>query len=1262
MSRELFVFNPQNDVRGFLAAGAPFLRGHDAAEAARRLFLLTMGDRANAGAAAQGSVAAEVAALFEHQAFGTLAVGAFESATTAEASRLHVAAAGLVPRLAVALSPKAPAKSLDLAARALKNLAETRQSREAAAKAGLFRALVAAASAITRPAPGSDEYLALRSCVVDAGAVAALLAWATTPSSRVVDEALAVVLALTASPEGRAQIVAAGGPSVLGRLLGETDSPAALQRVLKTLNNVCVDPAGVAAVAASPDAIYHAFDLMMVLGQDSPLFALLAQFLSNALRGSSVSAVVKDVSGIETVVTALRHAKDAALREVLLSILGNLLCDSENVDTCLEENVPKLFVAQLSPQNTPGILQEVLRGIVNATGVNEPFRMAIIDAGGLKALVGLLNSNAPHEIRVLALNALKNLSLSSERAQAFKDKALITDLNRTLQAGDLTVKTLCLSLMGNISMHEVARLLVVRIATTTQVASLLQAQDRGLKLAALRVLTIFTVEGRVRKWLSEHPAELALVERCAGAGQDAEVQAQAGVVLGNMKFAFEKEYPPESDDVVDTSAVLARIAASGGSRGSARKPVAVVLDEKQKKDLEDERREEEERRRLREEEQRKVLEQARLEQELQRERAEKEARKRREEEERRRSDEAARKAEEERKRREEEARRAAEEQARREEEARARKKAEDEAKALIERLQAMNKEAEMRAAAAKLQREQEQRAREQEIKRQQAEQLRVEEEKRRAEEEERERRRQEREEARKRYAEQKRLEREKAEREEAARRIAEEEAKLRAIEEERRAAEEQARREEEAQRRHEEEQRRAAETAERERKAKAEAQRKAQEEEERKGKERAEAAERAAREAAQKLAVVKEQQKRDELERQRLAAEEEIKRQRRAAEELARKKVELEEEERRRKKAEEEEAARKKAESDAELKKKVHQRRTYIVREMYDTEKTYIDGIKHVILNFLRPLNEMCGTPGEIVPRAAIKAMFSNIEVIANFNSVLLDKLGSRLANWNETTPIGDVFIMVTVYLRSYVEYVNNYENATSTLSRLRKENLAFQQFLDTTEKARPDLALNSVLIFPVQRVPRYILLLADLLKHTPAEHPDYANLQKAVAEMKSTGEYINERKRDAENMAKLSEVQSHLRGKFPTLIAPNRRFVADTPFMLYKTPSSSGKHAHLFVFNDVVVVGRPTGKGRYNYKGSVSNESVVVTERVADVKNAEHCMRLQNQASQSAAAAKDERRVWTLAFGSDADRSKWASQINSLKDECMKRRHTLHK
>ena len=86
-------------------------------------------------------------------------------------------------------------------------------------------------------------------------------------------------------------------------------------------------------------------------------------------------------------------------------------------------------------------------------------------------------------------------------------------------------------------------------------------------------------------------------------------------------------------------------------------------------------------------------------------------------------------------------------------------------------------------------------------------------------------------------------------------------------------------------------------------------------------------------------------------------------------------------------------------------------------------------------------------------------------------------------------------------------------------------------------------LDLASFLITPVQRIPRYVMLLQDLFRNTPDSHTDYSNLNKALEKMRDVAEYVNEKKRVAENLNQVNAVQEALGRKievsFPTLSFP---------------------------------------------------------------------------------------------------------------------------
>lgn len=68
----------------------------------------------------------------------------------------------------------------------------------------------------------------------------------------------------------------------------------------------------------------------------------------------------------------------------------------------------------------------------------------------------------------------------------------------------------------------------------------------------------------------------------------------------------------------------------------------------------------------------------------------------------------------------------------------------------------------------------------------------------------------------------------------------------------------------------------------------------------------------------------------------------------------------------------------------------------------------------------------------------------------------------------------------------------------TKSSFQTREENdSVFKKFI-CDQETRPEVGrkLSSLLITPVQRVPRYQLLVKEVLQHTPYEHREYRRLQ----------------------------------------------------------------------------------------------------------------------------------------------------------------------
>ena len=88
---------------------------------------------------------------------------------------------------------------------------------------------------------------------------------------------------------------------------------------------------------------------------------------------------------------------------------------------------------------------------------------------------------------------------------------------------------------------------------------------------------------------------------------------------------------------------------------------------------------------------------------------------------------------------------------------------------------------------------------------------------------------------------------------------------------------------------------------------------------------------------------------------------------------------------------------------------------------------------------------------------------------------------------------------------------------------------------------------LNEAIVFIViQRIPRYVLLLEDLVRNTPSTHNDHASLTKAVSKVREMAEYVNSAKSKIERLQRGVAIQHQLGIK---QIPAYRMFVGEGAF-----------------------------------------------------------------------------------------------------------------
>jgi len=166
--------------------------------------------------------------------------------------------------------------------------------------------------------------------------------------------------------------------------------------------------------------------------------------------------------------------------------------------------------------------------------------------------------------------------------------------------------------------------------------------------------------------------------------------------------------------------------------------------------------------------------------------------------------------------------------------------------------------------------------------------------------------------------------------------------------------------------------------------------------------------------------------------------------------------------------------------------------------------------------------------------------------------------------------------------IKTYEPLIKNYETAMSLYSNHLQNNKAFAKFMEEQKSINREryvcMDLQFFLIQPVQRVPKYILLLRDLVKYTPSHHCDYLSLQKALAQMEKVADHLNEEKRKAETAAKLVTVQGKLLNfddkMYGTLWQDGRKFLREgTLLQMYcNGPGSESRYGYFFLFSDILI------------------------------------------------------------------------------------------
>ncbi|KAG8910465.1 hypothetical protein FRC01_006326, partial [Tulasnella sp. 417] len=302
-------------------------------------------------------------------------------------------------------------------------------------------------------------------------------------------------------------------------------------------------------------------------------------------------------------------------------------------------------------------------------------------------------------------------------------------------------------------------------------------------------------------------------------------------------------------------------------------------------------------------------------------------------------------------------------------------------------------------------------------------------------------------------------------------------------------------------------------------------------------------------------------------------------------------------------------------------------KRAYLVKEIVDTERTYVKQLQELIDIYINPSAQSAGplsSKGEtIVPGPERRIVFNGLEALFSFHMQnFLPALERKAAPLMSRQPgsevdgemsarvardVAQVFVSHAAFMRMYSTYINNFDNCLARLKQwttpppptiapvtaaptsstahvvglgltmsamgavlppdtpttisplTNSQRKRIKEFLKRSRRnpKHSQLNLEGYLLLPVQRIPRYKLLLEQLVSSTPPRPDSYDDpIEKALEEISSLAMNMNEGKRESESRKKLVQWQTRIGGssKFPSpLVQPHRRLIMDGTLKLSK-------------------------------------------------------------------------------------------------------------
>ncbi|KAF2979825.1 hypothetical protein EK904_012849 [Melospiza melodia maxima] len=341
---------------------------------------------------------------------------------------------------------------------------------------------------------------------------------------------------------------------------------------------------------------------------------------------------------------------------------------------------------------------------------------------------------------------------------------------------------------------------------------------------------------------------------------------------------------------------------------------------------------------------------------------------------------------------------------------------------------------------------------------------------------------------------------------------------------------------------------------------------------------------------------------------------------------------------------------RSKQDQPVEIKETDEQKRHKIANELLQTEKAYVSRLDLLDGVFYSRLLEEANRGS--FPPEVINKIFSNISSINAFHSkFLLPELEKRMQEWTTTPRIGDILQKLAPFLKMYGEYVKNFDNAMELVKTWTERSPQFKFIIQDIQKEKVcgNLTLQHHMLEPVQRIPRYEMLLKDYLRKLPQDSLDWKDAEKSLEIISTAASHSNSAIRKMENLKKLLEIYEML-GEEEDIVNPSNELIKEGQILKLAARNTSAQERYLFLFNNMLLYCVPKFS-LVGSKFSVRTRVGIDGMKIIETHNEEYPHTFQ---------VSGKERTLELQASSEQDKEEWIKALQSTIEAFQQRNETF--